>query len=79
MESEGVPHFEMCERDALYPLPGRELTDIPVRIDHHKKGASIGRVRCGLASARYYQAQRRSTMQLLWPPNPKELETPIST
>ena len=44
MEPEGVMHFEMYARDALHPHPGRELTDIPVRIDHDKDVSPVGRV-----------------------------------
>ena len=43
MEPEAVTHFEMYARDALHPRPGRELTDIPVRVDH-RKDVSVGRV-----------------------------------
>ena len=43
MNPEGVTHFEMYARDALHPLPGCELTDVPVRVDHVKE-ASVGRV-----------------------------------
>jgi hypothetical protein len=43
MDPEAVTHFEMYARDALHPHPGRELTDIPVRIDHNRD-VSVGRV-----------------------------------
>jgi hypothetical protein len=38
---EPIEHFEAYAPDALYPRPGTELRDVPVRVDHDKS-ASIG-------------------------------------
>lgn len=39
-----VRHHEMYDRGALKPLPGRELSEIPVLVDHIKDATPIGRV-----------------------------------
>lgn len=44
MEPEAVSHHEMFERGALRPMLNRELTDIPIRVDHDKDAPTIGHV-----------------------------------
>ena len=44
MEPEAVQHHEMFDRCALKPPHGRELSDIPILVDHIKEAEPIGRV-----------------------------------
>ena len=39
-----VRHHEMFDRAALRPLPGRDVRDIPILVDHRKDAPPIGRV-----------------------------------
>jgi len=44
MEPEDVQHHEMYSRFSLEPLPNREFTDVPIRVDHSKDEPPIGHV-----------------------------------
>jgi hypothetical protein len=44
MEVQTVRHHEMFCRNGLRPLPGRDLPDIPVYVDHDKSADPVGYV-----------------------------------